>query len=82
MSSKTCRAELKRLINEKVVASCSLFTSLYVNEPSSPIKCWVFNLIKHFICDKIQAYEADISCELYFVLRLWCDVKWGTVTSG
>jgi len=53
-----------------------------VNEPSSSIKCWVCDLIKCFICDKIQAYEADISCELYFVLRLWCDAKWGTVTSG
>ena len=28
-SPETCRAELKRLINEKVVASCWLFTSLY-----------------------------------------------------
>jgi hypothetical protein len=26
---ETCRADLKRLINEKVVASCWLFTSLY-----------------------------------------------------
>ena len=31
MSPKTCRAELKRLVNEKVVASCWLFTSLYYN---------------------------------------------------
>ena len=29
LSSETCRAELKRLINEKVVASCWSFTSLY-----------------------------------------------------
>ena len=29
LSPETCRAELKRLINEKVVASCWLFTSLY-----------------------------------------------------
>ena len=29
MSPETCRAELKRLINEKVAASCWLFTSLY-----------------------------------------------------
>ena len=28
LSSEICRAELKRLINEKVVASCWLFTSL------------------------------------------------------
>jgi len=28
LSPETCRAELKRLINEKVVASCWLFTSL------------------------------------------------------
>jgi len=52
-----------------------------VNEPSSSIKCWVCNLVERFVCDKIQAYEADIRCELYFVLRL-CDVKWGTVTSS
>ena len=29
LSPETCRAELKRLIYEKVVASCWLFTSLY-----------------------------------------------------
>ena len=29
LSPETCRAELKRSINEKVVASCWLFTSLY-----------------------------------------------------
>ena len=29
MSPETCRAELKRLVNENVVASCWLFTSLY-----------------------------------------------------
>ena len=29
LSPETCRAELKRLINEKVVGSCWLFTSLY-----------------------------------------------------
>jgi len=29
LSPETCRAELKRLINEKAVASCWLFTSLY-----------------------------------------------------
>ena len=29
MSPETCWADLKRLINEKVVASCWLFTSLY-----------------------------------------------------
>ena len=29
LSSETCCADLKRLINEKVVASCWLFTSLY-----------------------------------------------------
>ena len=28
MSPETCRAELKRLISEKVVASCWLFTSV------------------------------------------------------
>ena len=31
MSAETCRAELKRLINEKVVESCLLFTSLYLS---------------------------------------------------
>ena len=30
LSPETCRAEIKRLINEKVVASCWLFTSLRV----------------------------------------------------
>ena len=37
MSPETCRAELKRLINEKVVESCWLFTSLLccVDESSS-----------------------------------------------
>jgi len=60
-----------------VVCSCES-----VNETSSTIKCWAFNLLECFICDKIQACEADISCELYFVLRLWFDVKWGTVTSS
>ena len=29
LSPETCNADLKRLINEKVVASCWLFTSLY-----------------------------------------------------
>jgi hypothetical protein len=29
LSPETCRADLKRLINEKVLASCWLFTSLY-----------------------------------------------------
>jgi hypothetical protein len=29
LSPETCRADLKRLINEKVVASCWLLTSLY-----------------------------------------------------
>ena len=31
LSSETCRSELKRLMNEKIVASCWLFTSLYQN---------------------------------------------------
>jgi hypothetical protein len=31
LSPETCRPELKRLINEKVVASCWLFTSLYIS---------------------------------------------------
>ena len=35
MSPKTCMAELKRLIIEKVVASCWLFTSLYQNDALS-----------------------------------------------
>jgi hypothetical protein len=29
LSPETCRAELKRLINDNVVESCWLFTSLY-----------------------------------------------------
>ena len=41
LSPETCRADLKRSINEKVVASCWLFTSLYwpcaVTQMSSPI---------------------------------------------
>ena len=32
MSPETCWADLRRLINEKVVASCLLFTSLQFNK--------------------------------------------------
>ena len=36
LSPETCRAELKRLINEKVVASFWLFTSAYLFQALSP----------------------------------------------
>jgi hypothetical protein len=36
LSTETCRVELKRLINEKIVASCWLFTSLYENDARTP----------------------------------------------
>ena len=35
MSFETCRADLKRLINDKVVAFCWLFTWLYIT-----LKTW------------------------------------------
>jgi len=33
LSPETLRTELKRLINEKIVASCWLFTSMYRKKP-------------------------------------------------
>ena len=41
VSPETCRAELKRLINEKIVATCRLCTSLPDNIQGTAVAQWL-----------------------------------------
>ena len=52
MSPETCMTELKGLINEKVVASCWLFTLLYV--------CIIWQYLKKKNCSPLKECKMNV----------------------
>ena len=64
MSPETYRAELKRLINEKVVASCWLFTSVRYLDADKRVD--VLSSLKYFLLRSVERLKAFL-CFLYNV---------------
>ena len=82
LSPETCWADLKRLLNEKVVASCWFFASLYVlscTQPTNHLTNQPTNQTKNGL-DHNSSWEANSSLANQQIHRILWNI-WYTVTS-
>ena len=75
LSPETCRAELKRLIKEKVVASCWLFTSLYWMAINNSICKYRTGIDKHFFKSHGTELWETLGVRENYLFLVWGYIK-------